>query len=227
MTDAVEWATMKAGQGMMSGEINKNWLFCIPIQVGPATEYARGLRHWFAFIILLQVAEGVCQLVLKTALLNALYMAVAAFIGLYAWYQDMNITYVCLWGLTSLFLGVMAIISNLIPVITGVLSLDVVGLVLAISGPLIYALAGAFAWHLYNDYAEDHGRKASSFDPFGQYGAKYDPLAKVPMSDSVLDQAAGRFFDSHSPGAFGPAGYGAAVSDDIFQGRRERGGVCC
>lgn len=29
----------------------------------------------------------------------------------------MNITYVCLWGLTSLFLGVMAIISNLIPVL--------------------------------------------------------------------------------------------------------------
>eukprot|EP00913_Durusdinium_trenchii_P019778 g18592.t1 len=126
-------AAASKGQITCSKEINKNWLFCIPIQVGPATEYARGLRHWFAFIILLQVAEGVCQLVLKTALLNALYMA------------DMNITYVCLWGLTSLFLGVMAIISNLIPVITGVLSLDVVGLVLAISGPLIYALAGAFA----------------------------------------------------------------------------------
>ena len=50
--------------------------------------------------------------------------------------------------------------------------------------------------------------------------AKYDPLAKAPMSDSFMDKAAGRLFDSHSPGAFG---YGAA-SDDVVQSRRERGG---
>lgn len=51
MTDAVEWATMKASQGIISGEINQHWLFCIPIQVGPATDHARNLRHWFALII--------------------------------------------------------------------------------------------------------------------------------------------------------------------------------
>ena len=51
MSDAVEWATMKASQGIISGEINQHWLFCIPIQVGPATEHARNLRHWFALII--------------------------------------------------------------------------------------------------------------------------------------------------------------------------------
>lgn len=52
---------------------------------------------------------------------QALYMFVTAAVGLYAWYQaagriyesrssteDMNITYICLWGLVSAFLGVMA-----------------------------------------------------------------------------------------------------------------------
>ena len=68
------------------------------------------------------------------------------------------------------------------------------------------------------------GSALSSQDPFGQYGmAKYDPLAKAPMSDSFMDKAAGRLFDSHSPGAYG-AYYGAAASDDVIQSRRERGG---
>lgn len=51
MTDAVEWATQKAAGGIVSGEINQHWLFCIPIQVGPATEHARNMRNWFAPII--------------------------------------------------------------------------------------------------------------------------------------------------------------------------------
>lgn len=232
MTDAVEWATMKASQGIISGEINQHWLFCIPIQVGPATDHARNLRHWFALIIMLQVAEIVGQLVLNTALLTALWMAVTALIGLYAWYQDMNITYICLWGIVSVGLGVMAIISDLIPVITGVLTFDVFGLLVMISVPLVYFLAGAFAWHLYNDYREDHGKKAAQFDPFKQYAAKYDPKIPGADVDRALDEAAGRLFDSHSPGAFGAKGYsgfgsyGAASEPELF-GRQRREGICC
>lgn len=201
----------------MSGQINEHWLFCIPVQVGPATEYARSVRHWYAFIILLQAAQVVAQLIIKTDLLQSVLMAVSVLLGLYGWYQDLNITWVCLWGLISVVLGVMAIISELIPAITGVLSFDIFGLLLIISVPLVYFLAAAFSWHLYNDYAADHGRAASSFDPFAKY-SKYDPLAKVPMSDSIMDQTADRLFDSHTPGAFS---YGAAET------RRERGGICC
>ncbi|CAE7484568.1 unnamed protein product [Symbiodinium pilosum] len=119
-------------------------------------------------------------------------MALTALIGLYAWYQDMNITYICLWGAASLFQGVMTCISSLLPAITGVLTFDIFNLILLISVPVVYFLAAAFAWHLYNDYAEDHGKKAYAFDPFGKYAAKYDPLEKVPISDSMLDWALGR-----------------------------------
>lgn len=135
MTDVVGWATKKTSDGLISGEINQNWLFCIPIQVGPATEYARGARHWFAFIILTQVGQAVAQLILSGALLTSVMMAVTALIGLYAWYQDMNITYICLWGAASLFQGLMTCISSLLPAITGVLSFDVWSLVLLISVP--------------------------------------------------------------------------------------------
>ena len=183
MTDAVEWTTMKASEGFSTGQINQHWLFCIPVQVGPATEYARSLRHWFAFIILLQAVQVVAQLLLKTDLLQALFMAIAAVLGLYGWYQDMNITWVCLWGMVSAIMAIMAIISDLIPTITGVLSFDIFGLILIISVPFVYLMAAAFAWHLYNNYAAEHGRSASSFDPFAKYG-KYDPLAKLPMSEA-------------------------------------------
>ena len=81
-----------------------------------------------------------------------------------------NITYICLWGIVSVGLGVMAIISDLIPVITGVLTFDIFGLLVMISVPVVYFLAGAFAWHLYNDYREDHGKKAMQFDPFKRLG---------------------------------------------------------
>ncbi|CAE7369489.1 unnamed protein product [Symbiodinium natans] len=148
-------------------------------------------------------------------------MALTAVVGLYAWYQDMtlvppnvqmNITYICLWGAASLFQGVMTCISSLLPAITGVLSLpgvqfqgfDVWSLVLLISVPVVYFLAAAFAWHLYNDYAEDHGKKAYAFDPFGKYAAKYDPLEK--------DKAAERLFTSEGGPIFQGGDYGAAVS---------------
>ena len=89
--------------------------------------------------------------------------------------RSRNITYICLWGLVSVGLGIMAIISDIIPAITGVLTFDIFSLVVMISVPLVYFLAGAFAWHLYNDYREDHGKKAAQFDPFkslGQFSKK-------------------------------------------------------
>ena len=63
-----------------------------------------------------------------------------------------------------------------------------------------------------------------------QYAAKYDP--NLPGMDSTrvdqaLDQAAGRLFDSHSPGAYKTWGYGAATEPQIFSGSRSREGVCC
>lgn len=64
----------------------------------------------------------------------------------------------------------MAIISDLIPAISGVLTFDIFNLLVMISVPLVYFLAAAFAWHLYNDYREDHGKKAVQFDPFKQLG---------------------------------------------------------
>eukprot|EP00440_Ansanella_granifera_P055495 gb/GFBE01060159.1/.p1 GENE.gb/GFBE01060159.1/~~gb/GFBE01060159.1/.p1 ORF type:complete len:185 (+),score=32.21 gb/GFBE01060159.1/:1-555(+) len=165
MADAYAWGGKKIQQGLVTGEINQNWFFCIPIQIGPATEYARGLRHWFMFIILLQVAEAVVQIVLCSALVTALWMAVTAVLGLFAWRQDMNITYICIWGTFSIFQAVMTFISDLLPAITGALSLDVVGLITLISVPVIHLLAAAFAWHLYNDYAEDHGERPARSIP--------------------------------------------------------------
>ena len=64
-----------------------------------------------------------------------------------------------------------------------------------------------------------------------QYAAKYDPKIGADV-DRALDDAAGRLFDSHSPGAFGAkgyggfSGYGAASEPELF-GRQKREGICC
>ena len=65
-----------------------------------------------------------------------------------------------------------------------------------------------------------------------QYAAKYDPKIPGADVDRALDEAAGRLFDSHSPGAFGAKGYsgfgsyGAASEPEMF-GRARREGICC
>ena len=107
-----------------------------------------------------------------------------------------NITYICLWGIVSVGLGVMAIISDLIPVITGVLTFDIFGLLVMISVPLVYFLAGAFAWHLYNDHREDHGKKAAQFDPFKHLGV--DEIWKWQVFSLNGDQLMPYQQDDHS-----------------------------
>ena len=58
-----------------------------------------------------------------------------------------------------------------------------------------------------------------------QYAAKYDPKIPGADVDRALDEAAGRLFDSHSPGAFGAKGYsgfgsyGAASEPELFASR--------
>eukprot|EP00931_Biecheleriopsis_adriatica_P121088 TRINITY_DN96167_c0_g1_i1.p1 TRINITY_DN96167_c0_g1~~TRINITY_DN96167_c0_g1_i1.p1 ORF type:complete len:259 (+),score=50.73 TRINITY_DN96167_c0_g1_i1:132-908(+) len=210
MSDLYGWGGKKVQDGIISGEINQNWFFCIPIQIGPATEYARKLRSWFLLIILLQAAEIPLQIILAQALLTALWCAVTALVGLYAWHQDMNITYICAWGIICLFMAVTSLIEDIFPGLFGVLSLDVPGLIIMASVIVVNLMGAAFAWHLYNDYRRDHGRKASSYDPFATVADKFDPSDKIPFAkaENAVDKAADRLFGTSDDKSSWPAGGG-------------------
>eukprot|EP00930_Biecheleria_cincta_P074696 TRINITY_DN61918_c0_g1_i1.p1 TRINITY_DN61918_c0_g1~~TRINITY_DN61918_c0_g1_i1.p1 ORF type:complete len:265 (+),score=39.18 TRINITY_DN61918_c0_g1_i1:78-797(+) len=195
-------------QGVRSGEVDQNWLFCIPIQIGPPTPYAKSLQKWHMLIILLQIAVLVGQIVLRQAIVTALWIGVTVAAGLYAWRHDMNITLMCVWGLFCAFQGVMTLLGDLIPTILN-LKLDIVKLIVVVGTPAVYALAAAFAWHLYNDYAEDHGRTASSFDPFNKVAGKID-IEKIPINERKFDRTFGAVDKGSGWGLFGGGGQAKA-----------------
>lgn len=202
MTDAYPWAGKKVQDGIISGEVNQNWIFCIPIQIGPATEYARSLRTWFMLIILVQAAETVAQIILIQSFVTGLLMGLTAIIGLYAWHQDMNITYICAWGIFCIVQAVTTTIGDLIPAIVDLATLDLTSIVVMVTAPLIYLFSAAFAWHLYNDYRADHGKKSLAFDPFAKYAENYNLGEKIPLNEGMFDKAGDRMFGSTDIGGW-------------------------
>lgn len=212
-------AFKKIQQGVGSGEVNQNWLFCIPIQIGSTTPYAKSLQKWHILIVLVQVAEVVGQIVLRQAIITSLWMALTAAVGMYAWHQDMNITFVCIWGLFSAFQGVMTFLGDLIPTLVNLIRLDVLNMIVVFSAPVVYALAAAFAWHLYNDYAENHGRTASSFDPFAKVAGRID-IEKIPINEDRFDKAGDRMFGAVDKGSgWGLYGGGGQAKADPYATR--------
>mmetsp|Transcript_103484 Transcript_103484/g.183829 ORF Transcript_103484/g.183829 Transcript_103484/m.183829 type:complete len:234 (+) Transcript_103484:95-796(+) len=233
MADTI-WAGKKLQDGITSGEVNQQWFFCIPIQIGPATEYARSLQHWFMLIILIQAAETVMQIILIQEFVTGLLMGFTAIIALYAWHQDMNITYICAWGIFCLVQAVTTTIGDLLPAIESLATLDVTSIVAMATAPLVYLFSAAFAWHLYNDYRSHHGKTALDFDPFAKYAEKYDLGEKIPLNEGIFDKAANRMFGSTETGGW----FGAKaqnpfetlehqVQDAFPAGQRGKPDCCC
>lgn len=76
-----------------------SWL---PIQVGAPTEFARSHRSTLMFLLMAQCAVFVVRVFYLFQFAGGLLNAMAVVLGVCAWRQEMNITYVCFWGLVSL-----------------------------------------------------------------------------------------------------------------------------
>jgi len=170
------------------------WLFNIPVQVGPVTEYARKLRPWMHTILVLQVIICVCRLFVLKEITGVLWMLLVSGVGWYALYVDLNITYVCVWGALCLIQGFLEFFALLIPGVVGILKFSFLNTVVRVSAPLVYLLGALFAWHLFHDYETSQGHKVSSFDPMAKAVDVFGCDEKTPMSaaSSFLGGMAGR-----------------------------------
>jgi len=99
-------------------------------------------------------------------------------LGWYAWKQDMNITYICLWGLGCFVNGIFDTLGIIVPIIFNVLTLQILEICLRALVPASELLGSAFAWHLYLDYY-NHGGGASNEFMHGVAGSMPDPMGKL------------------------------------------------
>lgn len=163
-TEAAETPLINNGQRQV-----REWFFGIPLQVGPPTVYARSVNYWLLRILFLQVIGCIIRVAVMKDVSGGLWMAVAASVGAYAYRQDMNITYVCCWGLLCL-------LNALFDVVAVIWTLSLGGDMVAsdtlvmIYVPIVYLLGALFARHLYLDYC-----RQENITPL----AKADVFAKV------------------------------------------------
>mmetsp|Transcript_49537 Transcript_49537/g.80335 ORF Transcript_49537/g.80335 Transcript_49537/m.80335 type:complete len:202 (+) Transcript_49537:2-607(+) len=188
--------------GSPSGQANQKWLGFIPYHVGPPCTYANGMKHWLVLIISAQLVVAVLSLVLAGNILTPIWMGLTAVVGLYAYHQQMNITYICLWGVLSLFNALSGLVSSVFALITGILGMDVSSVVIEASVPAVYLLAAALAWHLLNKYYDNPGRKAY-YDPLAADFDRYDP-GKNSSVDKYADEAGNKVFGRGNYGSSGP-----------------------
>merc|ERR1719174_2416453 len=134
----------------------------MPQQSGPPSRYMEGKKPLFTFILCLQTLACVLRLLMLVDIMGGFIMAIAIGLGWYAWKEDMHITFICYWGMLSLFNGAfdlvklidfqvkspMPMFSSEAPTMYNVASLIQLAIPLS-------SLAGAvLAWYLYKDATE-------------------------------------------------------------------------
>lgn len=124
----------------------------LPVQVGPATEYARGKRPILLIILMLQVALMCFRLVFDIDIMGACFMALQVAVGMMAWQQDMNITYLCIFGIICLVNGVFSLISAIIPMIINFAILKFMATLSAAVLPFANFVGAYLAYLVYKDF---------------------------------------------------------------------------
>jgi len=140
-----------------------------PLQVGPASNY---IRSWSPYLLVLLVLQSlVCALrfICLLDIMGGFIMAIAIGLGWYAWSQDMNITFICYYGIFSLING----IFDLVRFIDYAVHVDQVfgegpnfrnrnlvsGILLAT--PVVLFPGAFLAWKLYQANEADQGLDAA------------------------------------------------------------------
>merc|ERR1719181_441702 len=73
--------------------------------MGGASEYAKSRSGVMLALLILQTTLCVLRMVMLLDIMGGFIMGIAIGLGWYAWKEDMNITFICYWGMISLFNG--------------------------------------------------------------------------------------------------------------------------
>lgn len=219
-------AGQNVAEAAVKKEIQKDFLYCIPLMPGFPTPHAKGTKHWMVRILVTQAIGCALRIVVLSDILGGLWMAAAIFVGAHGYYETMNITYVSLWGILCLLNGFFDTLGMIIPGIFGILSFEIWTTLVRVVVPLTYLLGASFAYHLYLDYAEDQKRHGNNFidksylvrvipDIFVFLKTKVDDVEsrygdKVPFAPHGQQQPGPAQTQKHSGGGWFGSGFGGS-----------------
>lgn len=78
--------------------------FCccsFPVQVGPPTQYARSRRLHLLILLLVQTVISLVKLSVELWPFSGILHVLMVIFGFFAYYHDMNISYICIYGLVA------------------------------------------------------------------------------------------------------------------------------
>lgn len=206
-----EEAGKPAGQADVQEVNRRNFLQWIPRQIGPPTEYARNVTHWMNFILGSQLLFGLLRLFYLVDFLGSFWMFGVIATGVYA-RQEMNIQIICIWGLVCLLNGLLDVLAMIIPLAFGLLSLNVLAVMVRVCTPVSELLGAAFAWNLYCDFLEERGEKPPYSNPFKRFFRATDPVEKPLDAARMAKQEVKSAIGKAKPESQQPPAHGSEQS---------------
>mmetsp|Transcript_20005 Transcript_20005/g.55487 ORF Transcript_20005/g.55487 Transcript_20005/m.55487 type:complete len:180 (-) Transcript_20005:44-583(-) len=162
----------------------------LPISDGRITAIARRLTGKLPYV---HAFTAVLALVRITYLADTTFgflMAAVAGIGWYAWREDGDVTWVTIWGLAALALGVADLVYDGLDFITDIFSLDFTSAALRALCLLVEFGAAYLAWLVYKDHDDRGGEMTSLLDALGQ--GDIQPSIKIQFGGSGKSGTAGK-----------------------------------
>merc|ERR1719335_152616 len=75
------------------------------MQMGPASPQVRAMKPWMLALLIVQTTMCTARLFVFLDIMGGFIMAIGIGLGWFAWKEDMNITFICYWGMMVLFNG--------------------------------------------------------------------------------------------------------------------------
>jgi len=178
-----------------------------PVQVGGPTPYARSRRPVFVGVCIYQALMAILALIEFANFLSGIIMIMGLMVAFWAFKEDMNITYVCWWGVLCLA----GFIAGLVGALIGFAVL-LSTIVLKFNIPFTCFLGMGLAWFLYVDYETEH----HCTDTVGSWLRALGLLKEPPppaASQSWLPQFGNGNYDDIQKQA---GSYGAMAKQQMF-----------
>lgn len=199
----------------------------LPQQVGPPTQYAREKRPIHFIICCVQAVLIITNCVFTLNITGAISTGMQVFVGYLAWQQDMNITYVSIYGIMCLLNAVFATVMAILPLVLEALTLNIFAMISALLLP-VADLAGAYlAFRVYRDW--DQAQKAAAagpagwLDSLGSTTSNAGPMAALGLGGMFGATAASAAPLSNASSMFSGKGYTLGDTDAFLTKARGYG----
>jgi len=130
----------------------------MPLQVGPPTDYAKGMKPVLLAILVAQVAVVVFRFFFYLDIMGACIMGLQVLAGAYAWQQDMNITYLSVYGVICAINCIFSLVSAIVPMIISFATLQWMTTISSCILPFADFAGAYLAYTVYKDFEEEQKR---------------------------------------------------------------------